>query len=85
MVELLIEEHKCLRSSNTILTVYSQVYRLWTPSHNLIRNAYLNRENKILNLKFKTDNSIIISAKLDICVYFFEFAISFGTAYKSSV
>ena len=31
VVEVLIEEHKCLRSSNTIPTIYSQVPRLGTP------------------------------------------------------
>jgi len=33
VVEVVIEEHKYLRSGNTILTVYSQVLRLGTPLH----------------------------------------------------
>ena len=51
----------------------------------LIGNAYVHRENKTLDIKLKTDNSTIVQADLGVHIYSFESAISFGTAYKSSV
>ena len=44
IVEVLIEERKCLRSGNIILTIHSQVPRLGTPSHIHIYD----RDNKLV-------------------------------------
>ena len=44
---------------------------------NRIGNTYLYRENKTLNIKLKTDNSIIVQADLSIYIYSFESAVGF--------
>ena len=51
----------------------------------LIGNVYIHGENKTLDIKLKTDNSTIVQANTGIYVYLFESAISFITAYKSSI